>query len=119
MSDPLRATTLHRDLHNPATRLGEAIQQYADTLDVAADLIAHDAAMDTAAIVLPAAADRVRILKDDELEVLDVMLDLSYGRIYEVRVDEDELIELLPGDDPEEAKHSSQDEEQRHSRRRS
>jgi hypothetical protein len=61
MSDPLRATTLPRDLHNPATRLGEAIQQYADTLDVAADLIAHDAAMDTAAIVLPAAADRVRM----------------------------------------------------------
>jgi hypothetical protein len=46
----------------------------------------------------------VRILKDDELEVLDVMRDLSYGRIYKVWVDEDEFIELLPSDDPEEAK---------------
>jgi hypothetical protein len=36
-------------------------------------------------------------LKDNELEVLDVMLDLSYGRIYKVWVDEEELIELLPG----------------------
>jgi hypothetical protein len=75
--------------------------------------------MDTAAIVLAAAADRLRILKDNELEVLDVMLDLSYGRIYKVWVDEEELIELLAGGDPEEAKHSRQDEEQRHSRSRS
>jgi hypothetical protein len=28
------------------------------------------------------------------------MLDLSYGRIYQVWVDEDELLELLPGDAP-------------------
>ena len=32
------------------------------------------------------------------------MLDLSYGRIYQAWVDEDELIELLPADDPDEAK---------------
>jgi hypothetical protein len=73
--------------------------------------------MYTAAIVLAAAADRVRILKDDEREVVDVMLDLSYGRIYHVRVDEDELIEFLPGDDPR--RPSTLDEEQRHSRSRS
>jgi hypothetical protein len=62
---------------------------------IAANLMAHDATMETAAIVLAAAADRVRILKDDELEVFDVMLDLSYGRIYKVWVGEDQLIESL------------------------
>jgi hypothetical protein len=62
---------------------------------IAANLMAHDATTETAAIVLAAAADRVRILKDDELEVFDVMLDLSYGRIYKVWVGEDQLIESL------------------------
>jgi hypothetical protein len=52
-------------------------------------------AMDTAVLVLAAAADRVHILKDDELQVLGVMLVLSYGRIYKVSVDEDELIKAL------------------------
>jgi hypothetical protein len=62
---------------------------------IAANLMAHDATMETAAIVLAAAADRVRILKDDELEVFDVMLDLSYGRIYKVWVGEAKLIQAL------------------------
>ena len=62
---------------------------------IAAELIAHDMAMDTAVLVLAAAADRVHILKDDELQVLGVMLVLSYGRIYKVSVDEDELIKAL------------------------
>ena len=64
---------------------------------IAAELIAHDAAMDSAVLVLAAAADRVHILKDDELQVLGVMLDLSYGRIYKVWVGEDQLIEALSG----------------------
>jgi hypothetical protein len=62
---------------------------------IGAELIARDAAMDTAVLVLAAAADRVHILKDDELQVLGVMFNLSYGRIYKVSVDEDELIKAL------------------------
>ena len=51
-----------------------------------------------------AALDRVRILKDDELEVFDVIRKLSFGKVYRVWVNEDRLIELLAGDDPEGAR---------------
>jgi hypothetical protein len=64
---------------------------------IVADLMAHDASMGTAAVVLAAAADRMQILKDDELQVLDVIVDLSYGRIYKVWVDEEKLIKALGG----------------------
>jgi hypothetical protein len=70
----------------------------------AADLVAHDATMTTAAGVVAGAIDRVRILKDDELQVFDVIRKLSFGKVYRVWVNEDQLIELLPGDYPEEAK---------------
>jgi hypothetical protein len=71
---------------------------------LAADMMAHDATMTTTAAILAAVLDRVRILRDDELEVFDVLRRLSFGKIYRVWVNEDELIELLAGDDPEEAK---------------
>jgi hypothetical protein len=68
------------------------------------DIATHDPSMGAAVGLVAAALDRVRILTDDELEVLDVLRRLSFGKIYWVWVDEDELIESLAGDDPEEAK---------------
>jgi hypothetical protein len=49
----------------------------------ATDVMAHDATMTTAAAVVAAALDRVRILKDDELQVFDVIRKLSFGRSTE------------------------------------
>jgi hypothetical protein len=57
--------------------------------------------MGAAVGLVSAALDRVRILKEDELEVLDVVRRLSFGKIYWVWVNEDQLIEALPGDDTE------------------
>jgi hypothetical protein len=74
------------------------------TAALLADIAAQDASMAAAVGLVAAALDRVRILKDDELEVLDVLRKLSFGKIYRVWVNEDELIERLAGDDPEEAK---------------
>jgi hypothetical protein len=71
-------------------------------LTIAAALLSDLAAQDvrfTAAISgLAAALERVRILKDDELEIFDVMLNLSFGSIYRLWVDEAEIIEALPAD---------------------
>jgi hypothetical protein len=74
------------------------------TAALLADIAAHDASMGAAVGLVAAALDRVRILKEDELEVLDVIRRLSFGKIYRVWVNEDELIELLPGDNPEDAR---------------
>jgi hypothetical protein len=57
--------------------------------------MAHDATITTAAGVVAAAPDRVRIFKDDELQVFDVVRKLSFGKVYRVWVNEDQLIELL------------------------
>jgi hypothetical protein len=62
------------------------------------DLAAHDVRFTAAISGLAAALERVRILKDDELEVFDVMLNLSFGSIYRVWLDEPEIIEALPAD---------------------
>jgi hypothetical protein len=69
-----------------------------------ADIAAKDVSMAAAVGLVAAALDRVRILKDDELEVLDVLRKLSFGKIYWVWVNEDRLIESVAGDDPEEAR---------------
>jgi hypothetical protein len=74
------------------------------TAALLADIAAHDASLATIVAIVAAALDRVSILKEDELEVLDALRRLSFGKIYMVWVNEDELIELLSGDDPEEAK---------------
>jgi hypothetical protein len=74
------------------------------TAALLADIAAHDPSLGTAVAIVASALDRVKILKEDELEVLDVLRRLSFGKIYLVWVNEDELIELLSGDDPEEAK---------------
>jgi hypothetical protein len=62
------------------------------------DLAANDVRITAAIGALAAALDRVRILKDEELQVFDVMLDLSFGSIYKVWLDEAEIIEALPSD---------------------
>jgi hypothetical protein len=44
---------------------------------------------------LRAAPDRVRILKDEEAEVFDVMLELSFVKIDRVWVNEADIVEAL------------------------
>ena len=108
--DPeLRARYANDRIYNRAGNLNVKLSDTRGLLLViatafAADLVAHDTTMTTAAGVVAAALDRVRILKDDELQVFDVIRKLSFGKVYRVWVNEDRLIELLPGDDPERAR---------------
>jgi hypothetical protein len=69
-----------------------------------ADVMAHDSTMSTAVVILAAAADRVHILKVEDLQVFDVIRKLSFGKVYRVWVNEEELIASIPGNDPEKAK---------------
>lgn len=66
------------------------------------DIVAQDPSMGVAVGLVSAALDRVRLLKEDELEVIEAMQRLSFRRIYDVWVDEDLLIRGLPGSDMEE-----------------
>jgi hypothetical protein len=69
-----------------------------------ADVMAHDSTMSTAVVILAAAADRVHILKVEDLQVFDVIRKLSFGKVYRVWVNEEELIASIPSNDPEKAK---------------
>jgi hypothetical protein len=63
-----------------------------------ADVAAKDTAMGALAVLAAAGLDRVRTLNDDELEVFRVMRELSFGKVYRVWVEEDELLAAM---DPE------------------
>ena len=47
--------------------------------------------------LLAAGLDRVRVLKQEEQDVFDVMETLSFREVYRVWVKEQELFEALPG----------------------
>ena len=63
-----------------------------------ADITAKDPSMGVLAGLVSAGLDRVRILNDEELEVFRVMRELSFGKVYRVWVNEDELLAAM---DPE------------------
>jgi hypothetical protein len=65
------------------------------------DIVAHDPTKGVVVGLVSAALDRVRLLKEKELEVIEAMQRRSFRRIYDVWVDEDELIRKLPGSDTE------------------
>jgi hypothetical protein len=65
------------------------------------DIVAHDPTMGVVVGLVSTALDRVRLLKEKELEVIEAMQRRSFRRIYDVWVDEDELIRKLPGSDTE------------------